>query len=773
MDIILIDTLTMTFCLFIVICFIVAFIYLYKKTAPITREIDAVNKALAAIKHKPEFDESGEQIVFNWDPTSLTVMYQNYEQMDKLISSTVSLKKQWRDYRRSMQEPGKDFTLSPEAAPILRNTIPTKKVFSFSEVLDTLINVRFLTSVPSKLTGLGLLFTFIGLIMGISEAAVGLGSNDIDAAKQALNPLLNGASIAFTTSVVGLALAMIFSFIEKNFFHKLNIILADFGDLINERVEFVDADKLASMQLQATQLQTKALADFQFDQQRITNETITRVCHDFREALTESAGTELTQLANIISQVTDRFATNLKGFENNQNIVQESTNKLAMQLDETIEKLQLNATQNTTQSEASFSRITANFEKSMEKSGVLLNQGHEKIQDSTDSLVNQFKAAIVTLEENSEEKISQVEASFSRMETSFEKSMQLSRESFVSGNTEIQISTSQLVKQLDESVAKLQENSEKNTNQVAASFSRMETSFESSVQLSRESFISGNAEIQASTSQLVKHLDESIIKLQENSEKSANQIEGSFTRIGAGIEESMLKSSDKIRSMTVDVHSHLLAQLQDTTITAMDEFITNTTTKLERSLATITEGIHDNESPLKSLIEQIPLTVKSLVKVNASVVNTFKGLDQAQDAMGETLERAKNVAYELTQSSVKLIDSNTQALEAREGYSQMISAAKSVSESGTKSAASVEKSVAHLLQVFEKQRSHGDQLGIAMSSLFDDLERGMLSYSAQTNKYMEGLDKHTAGISKHLVEAINELRLSLADLNTERLSEVS
>jgi hypothetical protein len=213
----------MTFCLFIVICFTVAFIYLYKKTAPITREIDGVNKALAAIKHKPEFDESGEFIEFKWSPSSLTVMYQNYEQMDKLISSTVSLKKQWRDYRRSMQEPGKDFTLSPEAAPILRNTIPTKKVFSFSEVLDTLINVRFLTSVPSKLTGLGLLFTFIGLIMGISEAAVGLGSNDIDAAKQALNPLLNGASIAFTTSVVGLALAMIFSFIEKNFFHKLII----------------------------------------------------------------------------------------------------------------------------------------------------------------------------------------------------------------------------------------------------------------------------------------------------------------------------------------------------------------------------------------------------------------------------------------------------------------------------------------------------------------------------------------------------------------------
>jgi hypothetical protein len=773
MDIILIDTLTMTFCLFIVICFIVAFIYLYKKTAPITREIDAVNKALAAIKHKPEFDESGELIEFNWVPSSLTVMYQNYEQMDKLISSTVSLKKQWRDYRRSMQEPGKDFTLSPEAAPILRNTIPTKKVFSFSEVLDTLINVRFLTSVPSKLTGLGLLFTFIGLIMGISEAAVGLGSNDIDAAKQALNPLLNGASIAFTTSVVGLALAMIFSFIEKNFFHKLNIILADFGDLMNERVEFVDADKLASMQLQATQLQTKALADFQFDQQRITNETITRVCHDFREALTESAGTELTQLANIISQVTDRFATNLEGFENNQNIVQESTNKLAKQLDETIEKLQLNATQNTTDSEASFSRITANFEKSMEKSGILLNQGHEKIQDSTDNLVNQFEAAIVTLEENSEEKISQVKASFSRMETSFEESMQLSRESFISGNTEIQISTSQLVKQLDESVSKLQENSEKSTNQVAASFSRMETSFESSVQLSRESFISGNAEIQASTSQLVKQLNESIIKLQENSEKSTNKMEGSFSRIGAGIEESMLKSNDKIRSMTVDVHSNLLAQLQDTSITAMDEFITNTTTKLERSLATITEGLHDNESPLKSLIEQIPLTVNSLVNVNASVVNTFKGLDQAQDAMGEILERAKNVAYELTQSSVKLIDSNTQALEASEGYSELISAVKSVSESGTRSAASVDKSVSHLLTVFEEQRSHGDQLGITMSSLFDDLERGMLGYSAQTNKYMEGLDKHTAGISKHLVEAINELRMTLRDLSSQRLSEVS
>lgn len=655
MEIILTDTLTMTFCLFIVICFIVASIYLYKKTAPIAREIDSVNKALSAIKHKPEVDENGELVEVKWSPSLLTVMYQNYDQVDKLISVTASLKKQWRDYRRSMQEPVKDFTLSPTGAPILRNTIPTEKVFSFSEVLDTLINVRFLTSVPSKLTGLGLLFTFIGLIMGISEAAVGLGSDDIDAAKKALNPLLNGASIAFTTSVVGLSLAMVFSLMEKSRFHKLKIVLAEFGDLLNERVEFVDADKLASMQLQATQLQTKALTDFQFDQKRITNETITRVCQEFREALTESAGTELAHLGNIISQVTDRFETNLKGFENNQNIVQESTNKLAMQLDETINKLQHHATTNTEKFEASFARVTENFEESM--------------------------------------------------------------------------------------------------------------------QLSRNSLISGNEEIQLSTSQLVKQLDESTTKLQESSDKRANEIEGAFSRIDAGIEESMLKTSNKIRSMSVDVFSDLLVQLQDTSITTMDELIANTTAKLERSLAKITEGIHDTESPLKSLLEQIPVSVESMVKVNASVANSFNGLGKAQAAMDDILKGATNAAFELTQSSERLTDSNIQALEASEVYSQLISAVKNISESGTRSAASVEQSVAHLLKIFEEHRTHGDKLGIAMSSLFDDLEQGMLGYSAQTNKYMEGLDKHTSGISKHLVEAIGELRMTIADLNSDRLSE--
>lgn len=65
-------------------------------------------------------------------------------------------------------------------------------------------------SAPSILTSLGIIGTFLGLTMGVGSAASGLASPDISIARQSMSNLLNGAQLAFITSLLGLSLALLY-----------------------------------------------------------------------------------------------------------------------------------------------------------------------------------------------------------------------------------------------------------------------------------------------------------------------------------------------------------------------------------------------------------------------------------------------------------------------------------------------------------------------------------------------------------------------------------
>ncbi len=65
--------------------------------------------------------------------------------------------------------------------------------------------------VPSTLTGLGILGTFIGLILGIQ----GIVFSSVDATLSAVETLLNGIRVAFYTSISGVILSLLFNFLYR------------------------------------------------------------------------------------------------------------------------------------------------------------------------------------------------------------------------------------------------------------------------------------------------------------------------------------------------------------------------------------------------------------------------------------------------------------------------------------------------------------------------------------------------------------------------------
>ncbi|MEZ9835349.1 hypothetical protein AB4341_17660 [Vibrio breoganii] len=333
------DPLTLTFSALIVFGALIAAVMLQGVTRKLIKQLEGVNAELNNLKPQVEYDDDGNEVEQEWESNSATIAYQNYGKMQSVIKGAKYLAPAWGAYKRSMQLPGKDYTLKSNQAPALRNTLQVNSVFNMETVVEPYVNIRQFTSIPNMLTGAGLLFTFVGLMIGINEASVGLSSSDIDAAKESLNPLLSGASIAFTTSVVGIVCSMIFSLYEKARFHKLEGKVKEFSDYLASHIEFIDSDKLAAMQLEATQAQTKALSDFQVDQQRITDETIRRVSKEFRETLLESAGKEIEQMGEVLEQVNANLLANIERFSSAQDKTLQTTAKLASNLDSSVTSL--------------------------------------------------------------------------------------------------------------------------------------------------------------------------------------------------------------------------------------------------------------------------------------------------------------------------------------------------------------------------------------------------------------------------------------------------
>lgn len=83
-----------------------------------------------------------------------------------------------------------------------------RNIFNPNELVPRFLPRSLSQAAPLLLT-LGVIGTFLGLIIGVSRAGAGLASPDISEARAAMAGLLDGAKLAFVTSLAGLFLATV------------------------------------------------------------------------------------------------------------------------------------------------------------------------------------------------------------------------------------------------------------------------------------------------------------------------------------------------------------------------------------------------------------------------------------------------------------------------------------------------------------------------------------------------------------------------------------
>ncbi|EHA1081392.1 anti-phage defense ZorAB system ZorA [Photobacterium damselae] len=98
----------------------------------------------------------------------------------------------------------------------LHNTFDADYFFNSSSLAGGSTENRMIAAVPGFLTAIGVIGTFVGLQLGLSDLNIA-GNADVNEMKNGIAGVINGAKIAFMTSVWGVLLSVAFNFIEKIF----------------------------------------------------------------------------------------------------------------------------------------------------------------------------------------------------------------------------------------------------------------------------------------------------------------------------------------------------------------------------------------------------------------------------------------------------------------------------------------------------------------------------------------------------------------------------
>ena len=133
------------------------------------------------------------------------------QRLDAGMENESMFRDSWMQYRMTLILEQVPWFLEPR----IFSTRRAEEIFTQEALMANRVNLSFYNQFPSLVTGMGLLLTFIALFIGLGKLHAD-GSEIVG-----IQGLINGLAGKFLTSIVGLIVANLFTFIEKPIVSRL------------------------------------------------------------------------------------------------------------------------------------------------------------------------------------------------------------------------------------------------------------------------------------------------------------------------------------------------------------------------------------------------------------------------------------------------------------------------------------------------------------------------------------------------------------------------
>jgi chemotaxis regulatin CheY-phosphate phosphatase CheZ len=251
-----------------------------------------------------------------------------YKEYGEKISKIDILIHPWSEFTETLIE-------DDDAGKIL-NTHSVSSYFTRDSLLGDRIDLRYYSTFPNILTGLGILGTFIGLVAGIYLASGTLLSNEAQETKKALESLLGGASLSFMTSIAGLFTSLLFSWREKAKIHKFDKLRREWIAALDKRLERVTVESVNQLLHAESKKQTKALESFGEPLAFELTKFADLFTDKMSAAITNNVTAPMSESLSGIQSSVDRLIDTQNG--NDENMLKEITEQMAQSITGTASK---------------------------------------------------------------------------------------------------------------------------------------------------------------------------------------------------------------------------------------------------------------------------------------------------------------------------------------------------------------------------------------------------------------------------------------------------
>lgn len=345
---------TLEFAIYVlVLSSFVSFIWFVKKWFPLFKELKHINKQL-------------NHLIGNIK----TIDHATYDNLFQEISNSKTLSHYWAEFDETVIKDSSNEEIK------IYNTKSFSMFLNLDMLLENKLSISFFRKVPSLITSLGLFFTFLFIVFGLSDLHFE-GKQVVG-----IDHLINGLSAKFWSSVIAILISIVFTLVEDQMVRVIAKQYRDMIKLLDKKFEYKAVESYLSsldkniselnktMKLFGTDLAglikdglsegmrpstdrlLQAISTLEKQKSENIADTLSNIMQDFKSSLNQSTGSEFAELAGQITKLAQ--------------VMNDSSEKSALasaRMDSLVKSLDENIIKQENTSAHSINRVQESFEQ--------------------------------------------------------------------------------------------------------------------------------------------------------------------------------------------------------------------------------------------------------------------------------------------------------------------------------------------------------------------------------------------------------------------------
>jgi ABC-type transporter Mla subunit MlaD len=588
--------------------------------------------------------------------------------MRKVFEKDPRLKHLWKEFSDTLHKQ-KEERDGHVVTVAIRATAPAESFFNSQQVVDSRLRTEFFKHLPGIFTGIGILGTFSGLIVGLKGFEV---SQDPALVSAGLKTLLNGVTEAFLVSALAIALAMLVTVVEKWFLASLYRLTEDIAQHLDGMFSMGAGEEYLSRLVTASEdsaAQSKILKDALVGDLKVMLQEMTERQIAASASQSEALGRQITGgIESSLQGPLQRIGEIVEKASGEQtstaaNLLQDVMASFSQRLNELfggqisgIQELNQRSAQAMQDAVASLNTLVGRMEQSTERSG--------------EAMADRMAKAIEEMERRQADINSQTQALVTGIQDLVSRSQSENSAKLNEAITGLSKQVSEMIGALQSQSAKSHEEQRQREHNFTEQTTGMVTSMGASITEVVEKMAESTAQMQQSVASLERTATTSIDKMNAGA-RVLEQGATAFAQAGERVTGALSQAATVANKMT-EV-SGALTSSSSSLQAVMADYKANrdSTASMLTELKAVIESAKREASMTQQTLERIQSAAGKLAEAQKQAESYLEGVSQVlgeaherfADGLTKTLDRANADFHAKLSSAVGLLASAVEELE--------------------------------------------------------------------------------------------------------------